>query len=119
VIDLLQQVNARMIIIDEIHNLLAGSTSKLREYLNVIKGIGNELQIPNIVAGTREALRALNTDHQLGNWFEPICLPRWQNDDEYLQLLASYESILPLKDPSDLTDQNRDETASDVRGLNW
>lgn len=105
VIDLLQQVNTRMIIIDEIHNLLAGSTSKQREYLNVIKGIGNELQIPIIGAGTREALRAVNTDHQLGNRFEPIGLPRWQNNDEYLKLLASYECMLPLKNPSDLTDQ--------------
>jgi len=105
VIKLLRRIGTRIIIIDEIHNLLAGSSSKQKEYLNVIKALGNELQISIVGAGTKDALRAVNTDQQLGNRFEPINLPKWENDEEFLQLLASYEHMLPLQFESDLTDQ--------------
>lgn len=105
VIKLLTKIGTRMLLIDEVHNLLAGSSSKQREYLNVIKELGNELQIPIVGAGIKDALRAVNTDPQLGNRFEPFILPRWENNDEYLQLLDSYEYMLPLKNPSSLSDE--------------
>jgi type II secretory pathway predicted ATPase ExeA len=102
VIDLLKKINTKILVIDEIHNLLAGSSSKQKEYLNVVKGLGNELQIPIVGAGTKEALRAVNTDQQTGNRFEPLALPRWSDNEEFLQLLASFEMMLPLRHPSNL-----------------
>lgn len=60
--------------------------------------------------GTREAFNAIQTDPQLANRFEPVFLPRWPigdrlkpETDPYLQLLASFECMLPLNRPSNLT----------------
>lgn len=103
VITLLKAVNIRMLIIDEIHDILAGSMKKQHEFLNVIKNLSNELMIPIVGVGTRDALRALQTDPQISNRFEPISLPKWTMDQEYLRLLASFERVLPLKKPSHLT----------------
>jgi hypothetical protein len=56
---LLQAVDVKALIIDEIHHVLAGSTLKQRHFLNVLKYMGNELQIPLIAVGTRDAFNAV------------------------------------------------------------
>jgi hypothetical protein len=93
----LRSVNARMLIIDEIHHVLAGPMLKQRHFLNVLKYLGNELQIPIVGIGTQDAFNALHTDPQLANRFEPAILPRWTMGDEYLRLLASFETMLSLE----------------------
>ncbi len=106
VIHLLKKVNLKVLIIDEIHHLLAGTTSKQRTFLNVIKYLSNELKISIVCSGTREAFNAIQTDPQLANRFEPKILSKWQFDEEYLRLLASFEKILPLKEPSHLIERS-------------
>ncbi|MCT3950231.1 TniB family NTP-binding protein [Elizabethkingia anophelis] len=100
VIHLLSKVHLKILVIDEIHHMLAGTMAKQRTFLNVLKFLANELQICLVCAGTREAFNAIQTDPQLANRFEPKILYKWQNDQEYLRLLASFERVLPLKDPS-------------------
>jgi hypothetical protein len=104
VIGLLKTLGLKMLIIDEIHHVLAGSTNRQKIFLNVIKYLGNELQIPIVGVGTKDAYRAIQTDPQLSNRFNLLVLPRWQLDDEYLSLLMSFERMLPLKQPSNLQD---------------
>lgn len=104
-IKLMKAVGVKMLIVDEIHHLLAGNLTKQREFLNVIKYIGNELRISVVGVGTRDAYRAIQTDPQLSNRFEPLMVPRWSNDDEFLDLLATIEQVFPLRNPSNLTDQ--------------
>lgn len=106
VLTLLREIDTKVLVVDEIHNLLAGSSAKQREFLNVIKHLGNELQISIVGAGIKDALRAVNTDPQLGNRFEPLALPRWNESREFLQLLVSFERMLPLKKPSHLVEQS-------------
>ncbi|EDO26584.1 predicted protein, partial [Nematostella vectensis] len=74
--------------------------------LNVIKYLSNELQIPIICAGTKEAYNAIQTDPQLANRFEPKVLQRWRNDDEFKRLLVSFESVIPLSEPSNLIENS-------------
>lgn len=100
---LMQAAKVQMLIIDEIHNLLAGRRDQQRRFLNLIRWLGNELQIPLIAAGTVEALRAVQSDDQLANRFTPFALPLWQLDAEYLKLLNTLESILPLRRGSGLS----------------
>lgn len=102
VIKLLANVQAKMLIIDEIHHILAGNLTKQRGFLNVIKYLSNELQIPIVAIGTKDAFRAIHTDPQLANRFEPHVLPRWRDGDDYRRLLASFEQNIPLKNPSHL-----------------
>lgn len=102
VLRLLKQVGLRVLLLDEIHNLLTGPVSKQRQFLNVLKYLSNDLQIPLVGLGTKEALRAIQADPQLANRFEPVALPRWQLDRDFLKLLASFEQVLPLREPSRL-----------------
>lgn len=100
VLQLLATVQTKMLIIDEIHSLLAGTMARQRAFLNVIKYLANELQIPIVAIGTKDAFRAINTDPQLANRFEPQLLPRWRDGEDYRRLLATFERKLPLKKPS-------------------
>ena len=104
VIKLLRYVGLKMLVIDEIHHILAGNLNRQRAFLNVLKFLGNELQIPIAAAGTRDAYRAIQTDPQLANRFEPALLPRWDLDNDFLRLLASFERLLPLREASNLHD---------------
>lgn len=103
-IKLLRAVGLKMLIIDEIHHLLAGSMTKQKAFLNVIKYLGNELEVPIVGVGTRDAFRAIQTDLQLSNRFDQALLPRWANDEMFLRLLATFERSVPLRTPSNLTD---------------
>jgi hypothetical protein len=103
-IKLLRYVGLKILVIDEIHHVLAGNMNKQRAFLNVIKYLGNELQIPIVGVGTKDAFRAIQTDPQLANRFEPAVLPLWKFDDEFLRLLKSFEMLLPLRHASKLYD---------------
>jgi len=99
---LMQSTGVRLLILDEAQNLLAGPQLQQRRVLNVLRWLGNELQIPIIAAGTAEALHAIQSDDQLANRFEPIALPRWGYGEEYRELLRTLEALLPLRRPSNL-----------------
>ena len=102
VVTVLRKVRVRMLVIDEIHHLMAGHLEKQRQFLNVLKYLSNELQISLVGVGIKEALRAIQTDPQLANRFEPVGLPRWTLDREFRMLLMSFEQVLPLRNPSNL-----------------
>jgi hypothetical protein len=101
-LSLLRQVECRMLVLDEVHNLLAASLPRQRELLNLLRYLGNELRIPLACLGTREAYLAIRTDDQLENRFEPFLLPLWEDGPEFGRLLASFEAVLPLQEPSGL-----------------
>lgn len=101
-LNLLRRVECRMLVIDELHNLLAASIPRQHELLNLLRYLGNELRIPLACLGTREAYLAIRTDHQLENRFEPFLLPAWEDGAEFGRLLASFEAVLPLREPSGL-----------------
>ncbi len=44
VLRLLKQIDIRMLMIDEIHNIITGPVSKQRQFLNVLKYLSNDLQ---------------------------------------------------------------------------
>ena len=98
------RLGIKMLMVDEIHHVLAGPLQRQRAFLNVLKYIGNELQVPIVALGTGDALYALQSDAQLANRFVPHALPGWKMDRAYLSLLASFEQALPLRKPSGLTD---------------
>lgn len=99
---LMRKTGVRLLIIDELHNVLSGAGTQQRRLLNLLRWIGNELQVPLVGVGTAEALRAIRSDDQLVNRFEPFPLPPWTEDDAYLRLLSTLEAVLPLRRPSGL-----------------
>lgn len=100
VLKILKAVGIRLLIIDEVHHIVAGYISKQRVFLNVLKYMANELRIPLIAVGTVDAVRAIQADPQLANRFEPLPLPTWELNREFQTLLASFEHTLPLRRPS-------------------
>lgn len=102
VIHLLRLCNTRILIIDEFHSLLTGSAIKQREVMNAIKLMCNELAIPIVGVGTREAVRVLHTDPQHASRFDVVALPTWELNQDFQRLLAGFEKILPLQKPSKL-----------------
>jgi Bacterial TniB protein len=99
---LMHSTGVSLLIIDEAHNLLAGAQVQQRRMLNLLRWLGNEMQIPIIAAGTVESLHAIQSDDQLANRFEPIALPRWSYSEEFRELLRTFEALLPLRRPSNL-----------------
>lgn len=94
---LLRAVGVRVLVIDELHNVLAGRADTRREFLNLLRFLGNELRIPLVGVGTREAYLAIRSDDQLENRFEPYTLPRWEPDEQACSLLASFAASFPLR----------------------
>lgn len=91
-----------ILIVDEIHNILVAPVSKQKAFMNALKNLSTELQIPVVILGISDALHATNTDSQINNRFKPIALKKWVLNRDYLSLLASIEKILPLKKASNL-----------------
>lgn len=103
---LLGEVGVRMLVIDEFHNVLAGRGETRRAFLNLLRFLGNELNIPLVGVGTREAYLAVRSDDQLENRFEPFVLPLWEVGDETRSLLASFAASFPLRSPSCIDDED-------------
>ncbi len=98
---IMRGTGVRMLVIDELHNILAGSAPRQREFLGLLRFLGNELGIPIVGVGTKEAYLAIRSDDQLENRFEPFVLPLWQVNQDLASLLASFLAVLPLRRRSD------------------
>lgn len=101
-ITMLRAVEARILIIDELHNILAGTTRAQREFLNVLRVLGSHLRIPIVGVGTKEAYLAIRSDDQLENRFEPVPFPVWEDGDDLRSLLSSFAAAFPLRRQSAL-----------------
>lgn len=100
--ELLAYVRCRLLVIDEIHNVLTGGPREQRIFLTLLKNLSNELGIPLVCVGTGDAVRALHTDTQLSSRFTSFGLRKLPLDKSFLGFLATYERQLPLARPSNL-----------------
>lgn len=111
---ILPRIQTKILMVDELNALLAGSITKQRFFLNMLKYLSNELQISIVAAGTVEAEHAINSDAQLKSRFPLRVLPRWQEGEAFRKLLYNFEYVLPLKHASDIY---RGEIAAKLYGL--
>ena len=102
VVHQLRESHVRILVIDEFHSLLTGSAVKQREVMNTIKLLCNEVGIPIVGVGTRDAVRVLHTDPQHASRFDVFPLPLWELNPDFQKLLAGFERVLPLRKPSAL-----------------
>ena len=99
---LMRTFGVKMLIIDEFHSMFSGTARKQRDMMNTLKRLCNELQIPIIGVGTENAVNILHTDKQFASRFEVCELPAWEFNEDFLRLMMSFESVLPLKEASNL-----------------
>lgn len=98
--DILPQIQTKILMIDELNALLAGSVTKQRFFLNMLKYLSNELKISIVAAGTPEAEYAIGSEPQFKSRFPLRPLPRWQEGDAFKNLLRNFEYVMPLRQPS-------------------
>jgi len=100
--DLLRRMAPSMLIVDEVHHLLAGTYREQRAALNLLKFLANDLRASIVLVGTDDAVIALQSDAQMVSRFTPLEIPRWRESEAFRRLLSAFERILPLRRPSDL-----------------
>lgn len=103
--DLLRRIAPRMLVVDEVHHLLAGSYREQRGSLNLLKYLANDLRLSIVLVGTHDAPVALQTDAQMSSRFTTFELERWRENDEFRRFLAAFGKVLPLRKASDLAER--------------
>lgn len=117
-VHMLRRCKVRILIIDEFHSLLTGAAAKQREVMNAIKLLCNEVGIPIVGVGTRDAVLVLHSDPQHASRFDVLPLPLWSLDPEFQKLLAGIERVLPLRKPSLLSAPENATTIHAISGGN-
>ena len=102
-INTLRDIGIQILVLDEIHNILAGSWREQRIVLNTLRFLSNELKLSLVCFGIMEARDAINGDVQLARRFDAATLPRWTAGKEFEQLVLAIVRNLPLREPSVLT----------------
>jgi hypothetical protein len=101
VLNALIQCQTKLILVDEVHNMLTGR-AKAESALAVLKNISTETGRPIVFAGTEDASEVLEYDSQLTTRLDKLEIPLWENDYELGRLLHGIEATLSLRIPSNL-----------------
>ncbi len=99
----LRDMDLRMLMIDEVHNLLAGSYREQRRFLNMLRFLANDLCASLVVFGVNEALEAVRGDDQLARRLDEHYLPLWEDDVEFSRLIQTLIAAMALEQRSGLT----------------
>lgn len=96
----MEAIGVQVLVIDEVHNILAGSYREQRIVLNTLRFLSNRLQISLVCFGVNEAREAISGDVQLARRFEQFTLSRWAANEQFESLVASILRNTPLRSPS-------------------
>lgn len=99
-IDAFEAIGVKMLLLDELNNLLAGRIAKRQEVLNALRIMTNDLKMPIVAAGIESSQNVFDSDPQLKNRFKIVELGRWSIGEDLARLLKSFEMQLALKKPS-------------------
>ena len=100
---LLKSNNVRVLVFDEVHNLLAGTPREQRVILQLLRYLSNEIKASLVCLGVSEARDAIAGDTQLARRLDQFVLPRWKADEEFQELVTAILRSLPLRLPSSLS----------------
>ncbi|QWP77216.1 TniB family NTP-binding protein [Lysobacter sp. K5869] len=99
---LLRSVGCRLLVLDEVQDIMLGNEREQQRALEGIKFLMNELQMHVLGFGTDKAFQGLASDPHLEARFTEYVLPRWKADSTLANFLATYERCLPFSEPSHL-----------------
>lgn len=100
----LRSIKVSIIAVDEINQVLTGTPKQQISFLNSLKQFGNELGIAVVCLGSQNAEFAFRTDESLLTRFPITVIPRWEYGPTFKKLLVSFEKVLPLHNPSNLSE---------------
>lgn len=99
---LLRDIDCRLLILDEVQDVLLGSEREQQRALEGIKLLMNQLSLPVLAFGTDKAGHGFSADPHLQARFTQFTMPTWKADSTLANFLASYERLLPLNEASNL-----------------
>lgn len=94
---LCRSAGLKLLVVDEIQDILTSTARQQRIALDTIKFLMNELGLSIVVMGTLQAKIAMELDEHLNARFKYRQLPVWQADAYLARFLATLEPSLPLK----------------------
>jgi len=97
---LLRELGTRVVVVDELNSLLAGTPRQQRAFLQLLRFLSNELRLAFIGVGVPEARHALLSDGQLRSRFTDIELPPWSLGEDLRDFVTRMSWSLPLREPS-------------------
>ncbi len=97
---LLRELGVRVLVIDEINSVLAGTPRQQRLFLQLLRFLSNELRAALVCAGVPEARHALLSDPQLRSRFSDVELPAWAPSEVLRDFVNRLTWSLPLREPS-------------------
>ncbi len=100
---IMEAIGVQVLVIDEVHNILAGTYREQRIVLNTLRFLSNRLQISLVCFGVNDAREAIGGDVQLARRFEQFTLSRWAANEQFEILIALILRNTPLRLPSVLT----------------
>lgn len=100
---IMKAIGTQVLVIDEVHNILAGTYREQRIVLNMLRFLSNRLQISLVCFGVNDAREAIGGDVQLSRRFEQLTLNRWAANEDFETLIASILRNTPLRRSSVLT----------------
>ena len=100
---IMEAIGVQVLVIDEVHNILAGTYREQRIDLNTLRFLSNRLQISLVCFGVNDAREAIGGDVQLARRFEQFTLSRWDANEQFEILVALILRNTPLRQPSVLT----------------
>jgi hypothetical protein len=89
-IDMLRHASPRILLIDEVQNLLSCGARDHRAALNAIKHLGNKLRFSVVAAGTHVSLHVMRSDPQISSRFEQFKLPIRTESQEFRRSIEGY-----------------------------
>jgi type II secretory pathway predicted ATPase ExeA len=103
VLKVCRAAGVRLLIVDEIQDILTSTARQQRIALDTIKFLMNELSLPILALGTGQAREAMQVDEHLNARFTYRDLPIWKQDQHLTTFLDALERVLPLREPSHLS----------------
>ena len=97
---LLHELGTRIVVIDELNSLLAGTPRQQRVFLQLLRFLSNELRLAFVGVGVPEARHALLSDSQLRSRFTDIELSPWSLSEDLRDFVARLTWSLPLRQAS-------------------
>lgn len=99
---LLHDIRPRVLVFDDFQHIVKSGRAQVEKAFSLFRSFGYEIKNTVVLVGDIDVLHAVRADDQMASRLEEAYVPRWEYDRDWLGLLASLESVLPLKEPSNL-----------------
>lgn len=105
---LLPKVETKMLLIDNFHDFKYGNSDLRKKFIAAVRKLASEadINISIVATATEIARNVISGDAQTYSRFRFRLLPSWSDNNEFRNLLHTFERILPLKKTSGLADDD-------------